>query len=360
MTTFLSKTFGLLNSSLLSKENTDSVKIKPSYFFLLATFLFTSVSAAQQVDDYNSGSISFVVDNDSFTGTDREYSSGVYLKFNSASASDINKLGPVVINKIGEFLPLSDDSKKVWGVTIGQQLWTPSDISLENEIINERPYAAYLMIKTHLNEYSAFSATKYSFTIGEVGPQAFGEQAQKAIHGLISSPIPMGWNGQIKARTIFALGYEKQKALIRDNGGFGHEYDIAINGRVNASNFQNEIAIGSTLRWGTQLAGSFSSVSLSPTSFFDPSVLSNSKSGYFTYLSAEARYRQYDYTIDGARPKHLYDISVQHWQSTVATGVVYYQPTWGLALSAIASSKSYNEDVKSYHSIASLEFFWRM
>lgn len=350
MNTFLSNTVGFLSS----------VKTNRSYFLLLVALLFSSVSAASPDKEYNSGSISFVVDNDSFTGTDREYSSGVYLKFNSASTVDINELGPVLINEIGKLLPLSDSSKKVWGVTVGQQLWTPSDISLEKEIINERPYAAYLMIKTHLNEYSAFSATKYSFTIGEVGPQAFGEQAQKVIHGLIDSPTPMGWNGQIKARTIFALGYEKQKALIRDNGLLGHEYDIAISGRVNVSNFQNEAAVGSTLRWGTQLAESFSSVSLSPTSFFDPSVLSNSKSGFFTYLSAEARYRQYDYTIEGARPKHLYDINVQNWQSTIATGLVYYKPTWGLALSVIASSKNYEEDTKSYQSIASLEFFWRM
>lgn len=67
-----------------------------------------------------------------------------------------------------------------------------------------------------------------------------------------------------------------------------------------------------------------------------------------------------DYTIEGARPKHLYDVDVQNLQSTIATGLVYYQESWGVALSLSVNTKSYEQDIKNHHSFASIEFIWRL
>ena len=57
---------------------------------------------------------------------DREYSSGVYLKFNSSSEVDANKLEPLPIKYIAGILPLYDKTKKsgalLWVKKSGHQL----------------------------------------------------------------------------------------------------------------------------------------------------------------------------------------------------------------------------------------------
>lgn len=326
-----------------------------TFLFMVALITNFSVSAT----DYNSGSLALTIDNDSLVGTDREYSSGVYLKLFSKSEVNQNKFNRV-IRPIFNLLPLHDESQKVWGIYLGQQIWTPTDISIADEVKNDRPYSGRLAMKVHINEYTSSYANKYSLMIGYVGPKSLAEQAQKTIHKFINSPEPMGWDKQINDKLIYSINAEARRGITREAGWFNREVDASYVGRVKISNFQSEIAIGGTARWGANLKESFGSVSAIPGAFIDPSALSTSKNGYFTYLSLEARYRHNDYTIEGGRPEHLYNVSVAHWQSTLATGMVYYKQSWGAACSFAVSTRNFQEDKLNHNTIASLEVFWRM
>lgn len=170
----------------------------------------------------------------------------------------------------------------------------------------------------------------------------------------------MGWDRQIENQTVFNFSYEGQRLLTRSAGWFDKDYDTGFSGRVNIGNYQSEIALGSTIRWGDYLHESFASVGAMPGNYIDPSVLSKSRYGQFYYLSFEVRYRFQDITIDGARPKHLFDVHTEHWQTTISAGAVYYQEEWGLALSIITSSPDYKEDLRTHNSTASIEVFWRI
>ncbi|MEH6452160.1 MAG: lipid A-modifier LpxR family protein, partial [Psychromonas sp.] len=127
------------------------------YQVTIASLILITVllSFSTSAEDFNSGNISLTIDNDSLTGTDREYSSGVFLKFNSSSEVDINQLEPLPIKYIASILPLYDKTQKNWGVTLGQKMWTPSDIEIEEEVSSERPYSGLLFAEVHLSEYSS-------------------------------------------------------------------------------------------------------------------------------------------------------------------------------------------------------------
>ncbi len=335
-----------------------AVSLKPVILALsLMTFMSVFSVSAQ---DYNKASIALTIDNDSLVGTDREYSSGVYLKYFSSSERDIHKLPALIVRPFANILPLQDNTQKIYGVSIGQQIWTPTDIKIIGEVENDRPYSGLLAIKAHLNEFSPYASKKYSVMIGEVGPKSLAEQAQKAIHAFIDSPEPMGWDNQMNNKMVYSIDYEERRALKRGEGWLNNDFDVSLLGRFKVSNYQSEVAFGGTMRWGEHLEQSFASVSTIPGSFVDSSALSTSKSGYFTYVSLEARYRHNDYTIEGARPKHLYDVSVEHWQSTFSTGMVYYKSTWGAALSIAVSTPNFQEDTINHNTIASLELFWRI
>jgi len=310
--------------------------------------------------DYNTDSISLSLDNDGLLGSDRGYTNGLFFKFNSNSTVDIEKNSPFLLRTIGDLLPLQQDSNKGWGITVGQQIWTPEDFFSAEEGDNDRPYTGLLFIKANIFEFSAESANKYSLMLGAVGPDAFGEESQKSVHSLIGSKKPMGWDRQIDNQTVFNFSYEGQRLLTRVAGWLDKDYDAGLSGRINLGNYQSEIALGSTLRWGSSLQQSFASVGTMPGHYIDASVLSKSKSGQFYYLALEARYRFQDITIDGARPKHLFDVHTKHWQATISSGAVYYQASWGMALSIITSTPDYEEDLRKYNSTASIEMFWRV
>lgn len=310
-------------------------------------------------EEYNTGSMSLNIDNDGLLGSDRGYTNGLFFKFNSNSIINIEKNSPLLLNIVGNWLALDNQSNKGRGITIGQQIWTPADISSTIEGENDRPYTGFLFIEASITEFSEDSVNKYHLMLGAVGPDAFGEDSQKSVHSLIGSPKPMGWARQIKNQTVFNLAYEGQRLLMRSNGWLDKDFDNGFSGRVNIGNYQSEIALGSTIRWGTALHESFASIGNMPGNYIDVSVLSKSRSGQFYYLSVEGRYRFQDITIDGARPKHLFDVHTEHWQATISSGSVYYQESWGLAFSIITSSPDYKEDLRKYNSTASLEVFWR-
>ena len=307
-------------------------------------------------EEYNTSSMSLSIDNDGFLGSDRGYTNGLFFKFNSSSTVDIVSNSPLLLKTIGSWLPLYQQSSKGWGITVGQQIWTPTDLESPVEGENDRPYTGFLFIEANIFEFSADAANKYSLMLGAVGPDAFGENSQKSVHSLIGSPKPMGWARQIENQTVFSFSYEGHRLLTRSQGWFDKDYDTGLSGRVNLGNYQSEIALGSTIRWGTSLDESFASVGTMPGKYIDVSVLSKSRSGQFYYLSVEGRYRFQDITIDGARPKHLFDVHTEHWQATLSTGAVYYQESWGLAFSIITSSPDYKKDLRNTNLIKFLPY----
>jgi len=310
--------------------------------------------------EYNTGSISLSLDNDGLLGTDRGYTNGLFFKFHSNSTVDITEDSALILNTVGDWLPLQASTNKGWGITAGQQIWTPTDLTSLFEGENDRPYTGFLFIEAKIFEFSSQSANKYSLMLGAVGPDAFGENSQKSVHSLIGSPKPMGWGRQIENQTVFNFSYEGQRLLTRAQGWLNKDYDTGLSARVNIGNYQSEVALGSTIRWGDALNESFASVGIIPGNYIDPSVLTKSRAGQFYYLALEARYRFQDITIDGARPKHIFDVHTQHWQASISTGSVYYQESWGLALSIIASTPDYKEDIRNYNATASIEMFWRV
>ena len=122
--------------------------------------------------------------------------------------------------------------------------------------------------------------------LGGVGPHAFAEKSQKAVHSMIGSDKPMGWNRQIENQMVLNLSYETQRLLVRDETWDKQNYDLALTGRVNVGNFQNELAVGGIMRWGNDLHKSFASIGFTPGKYIDTSMLSTSKSGQFLYLCA--------------------------------------------------------------------------
>ena len=324
----------------------------------LSTFLSPEALA------YNSGSISFSIDNDGIVGTDKNYTNGIFLEYNSVSAPLLSSISPSPIYKVAKFLPMDKETQKGWSFRLGHQTWTPEDIESVEPVEDERPYAGLLYVETTAYQYSSSQTDHYAVMLGTVGPNSFAEQGQRFIHDIIGSEEPMGWDNQIENQIVFNVGYQGHRLISRSNtisSEFSLEqYDFGTAGRINIGNYQSELALGSVARWGNNLKQNFGTTGFGPGKFVDISVLSSSPSGYFLFSGIEGRYRFNDITIEGDLPSEVPDTNIQHWQATGVLGGVYYQPKWGVSLSIAINTPDYKEDKHSSNSIGSLEVFWRL
>lgn len=88
-----------------------------------------------------------------------------------------------------------------WTWTLGQELYTASDIKLQPSQIppNDHPYAGWLYagLTRQINEADG-SWRRLGLDLGCLGPCAGGEWTQKTLHRIINQPQPQGWSTQLR------------------------------------------------------------------------------------------------------------------------------------------------------------------
>lgn len=148
------------------------------------------------------------VENDLFGGgTDRNYTSGVRLTY-----FDMGIKLPPLAKEIDRAVPtfrLNETTSVHY--SIGQNLYTPKDIRVESQPVNDRPWAAFLYGSAGLTSITDNHIDTVEATLGVIGPLALGKQTQRFIHGHLSdSPDPRGWRNQLKNEPAVMLGWERR------------------------------------------------------------------------------------------------------------------------------------------------------
>lgn len=144
-------------------------------------------------DDHNYLSFSF--ENDAIGGgEDENYTSGVRLTY-----FDVETPMPPIIDTLAEAIPTFDINETTSTFfTLGQNLFTPEDITIRANQPDDRPWAAWLYGSVGLATVTKNHLDELEFTAGVVGPQALGEQTQRFVHKRITkSDIPRGWDNQL-------------------------------------------------------------------------------------------------------------------------------------------------------------------
>jgi len=163
--------------------------------------------------------ISVVFENDSIaSGTDRNYTNGVRLTYHDTNANI-----PSVVKKVVDWLPMFDINKtSSIFYSLGQNLYTPTDITKAAQVAGERPWASFLYGSVGMNTTKDNHMDEIEMTLGMIGPASMGEQVQKAIHKHVTnSPEPRGWGNQLDNEAGVILSWQRRwpTALVIDGGG---------------------------------------------------------------------------------------------------------------------------------------------
>lgn len=205
--------------------------------------------------------VSLIVENDFFDvfgqHTDRYYTNGIKgtLVFPEGAGRD----WIAFFNGIG-VRPDDDRARTTrFSLSLGQNIYTPEDLTLTSPNPLDRPYAGYLYVAPGIVTASPSQLNTVELQVGIVGPSAYAGPAQNWLHDQINGQHVMGWDRQLRDEVTVNLAGERRMAprvlLHRENGepmiDLTESYTAAI-GTVETS-----VGAGGTLRLGMGLENDY-------------------------------------------------------------------------------------------------------
>ena len=150
--------------------------------------------------------LTFTIENDLFgSGTDQNYTNGARLTY-----FDVASTPPETAYFITNYLPLiSINETSSTTYSIGQNLYTPENITTKTPDPSDRPYAAFLYGSASFTTLKDNHIDQLEMTLGVIGPAALGKEVQKFVHNTIDADNPAGWDHQLKNEPGVILSWER-------------------------------------------------------------------------------------------------------------------------------------------------------
>ncbi|MEQ9491084.1 MAG: lipid A deacylase LpxR family protein [Alphaproteobacteria bacterium] len=292
-------------------------------FAAIALSLSVAGAAAQEVDADTRGTYSATYENDIFAGTDRGYSNGVLFQYISAADQVPDFLGPVQDNLTW----LTGAQKWHWSVGLGQNMYTPQDLTVANPSTDDRPYAGFLYASIGLiaddNRPDVGILDVLQLDIGVTGPASYAEETQIFVHDLIDTTDPQGWDTQIENEVAFRLLYERVWKAGTDNDIplTGLEYDITPHVGGSLGTAETYIGAGIGFRIGDDLEDDYGPPRVRPAlggpGFFED------KDGFSWYLFSGIAVRAVgrDMFVEGNLFEDSRGVDLEPFQADLQSGV---------------------------------------
>lgn len=160
------------------------------------------------IDDDKLQGTSYDVENDYFGrarhNTDRWYTNGLHCAWAYRRDADV-PLPYAWVRELGtrwfDIAPASGPAR-VSGF-LGQNIYTPRNITTRERQPYDRPYAGLLMTGVSSDAYRGRDAHRaLDLRLGVVGPAALGREVQTNFHRLIHQDLPQGWDHQLRPRLL--------------------------------------------------------------------------------------------------------------------------------------------------------------
>lgn len=184
--------------------------------------------------------IDIAYNNDTFTFTDIYYTHGFRISFASPRFSNFPS-GRLL-------LKLPNTTMNTYGVSLVQDVFTPSSITRDFILKGDRPYAAYAYAGHYLISMKPRKKLRLAAELdaGVIGPLAMGYEVQSGCHRLIDNKQPRGWENQVNNDVVLNYSLNMEKGFL----SMGNIADLSVNTGVEAGTLYNNISAGATARLG--------------------------------------------------------------------------------------------------------------
>lgn len=323
-------------------------------FFLFCLFCgLTSQGLAEEAPEHldRAGVFSIQLENDLWgKGSDRYYTHGTRLSYVSSEQT------PAWLQKIVGYVPFFDQLGHLrTSYAIGQSIFTPEDISQEELIVDDRPYAGWLygavgLVSDHrLREGNIHSnrLDSLELNIGVVGPAALAEKTQKWVHKIVGSPEPKGWDNQLDNELGILLVYDRQWQSQYNSEFWGLGVDLTPHFGASLGNVLVSASLGATLRVGRDLPSDYGPPSIRPSlpgsGFFRP----HEDFGWYFFTGLEGRYVAHSIFLDGNTSGNSHSVSREPWVGDLQVGLVLTWDHYRLSFTNIFRTDEFAEQKSS-------------
>lgn len=241
------------------------------------------------------GTFSVVVENDLFADADRHYTNGVRFAWLPDAAETPD--WAVNIARLVPWFP--KEGEVLSGYAIGQNMYTPLDITLEEAPQDDRPYAGWLYGTVGLGVETGKQLDQVTVTLGLVGPASMAEETQIAVHKVVDAPRPRGWDAQLKNEPGIVLTYQRSWRSFATQTLAGMDLDLTPHAGGALGNVYTYANAGLMLRYGKNLPLDYGPPRIQPSlpgsTFFVP----RSDFGWYLFAGVEGRAVARNIFLDG-------------------------------------------------------------
>lgn len=286
-------------------------------------FLLFSVTLWSQ---NTSAEIGIVTDNDLYTSTknDQYYTNGLQVFYRYLS----KKSKPEVLKKINE-------------LRIGQFMYMPRDIYIDEEQMFDRPFAGYLFAEFgNTNFYKNQSVLKKSIQLGYVGPNSFANQVQSSTHKLFHYTAFEEWNYQIKNTLAIQTYFMFSKPFL--NSINSKRIDFQWQSEAKLGTIFTGFSTGFVTRIGIKKL-----VSISDSNFYGATLNNDNEPierEFYFYLAPSFNCQIYDATIQGSLFNDTSPVTfnLKPFRFNGEAGLRYRKNNWNLSYAFVYRGKEVN------------------
>jgi lipid A 3-O-deacylase len=347
-----------------------SIKYLPTSFIQWVSFclLLITTPVWADKDQREEWTLNLYVENDLFSETDQDYTSGVRLSWVSPDLSDYvdNDELPEWIKRVNRRLTFFHKSheglKRNVIISLGQQIYTPQNLNQTELIKDDRPYAAWLFLGFGFQTRAENQLDTLEVRLGVVGPGAFGQETQDFIHDLRGFDKFLGWNNQLHNEPGFVAVWEhkRKRSWRNDNSRFG--FDTVGHAGVTLGNVGAHLNAGAEFRVGWAIPDDFGTSAIrpggensTPDSVWDPRVELDRRWGLHAFAGFDVRLVGYDIFLDGNSFRDSHSIAKESVVADAAVGLSFIYQGAKISYAQIFRSKEFSGQASS-HSYGSLAF----
>ncbi|HEY4124370.1 MAG TPA: lipid A deacylase LpxR family protein [Rhizomicrobium sp.] len=268
---------------------------------LLGFTVFTMVSATPafaqfDTDKKEDGTLSLLFENDIFYKTDRDYSNGVQVGWTTGPADNIDW----AVN-LARFLPFfAQDGEVRMSYSVGQNIYTPRDITLSNPPLTDRPYAGFLYGGMGVIDRSGNDLDQLQVQLGVIGPASLAQESQTLVHRIINDREPEGWHYQLRDEPALNITYEHSWRW-RAPSILGFQFDVDPHIGAAVGNVYDYINAGAMARFGWNVPDDYGPIRIDPSSpgsnFFERAE--NGPIGAYVFAGVDGRAIARNIFLDG-------------------------------------------------------------
>lgn len=332
-------------------EKKDQSRLKRLSVILVLLVLLGLPGIVSAEDGEKEGILSVVAENDIFN-SDRYYTNGIRISWLSAPGEN----SEWALRLASYFPYFPSDATVQANYSIGQNMYTATDIEDENPSEDDRPYAGWIYASVGLIAETGLWLDQLELTVGMVGPASMAEQTQTAVHKIIDSPDPQGWDYQLHNEPGVVLLYQRSYRHLTDEFFYGLPFDVTPHMGGALGNVFTHANAGFTLRYGSGVSLDYGPPRIQPgmpgSGYFEQKKCF----GWYVFAGLEGRWVIRNIFLDGNTFEDSRSVDKEKLVGDVQYGLVLSYDRYRFSFTNVVRTREYRAQPSKSQSFGAISF----